>query len=267
MTSLKNKKKSSEFTHTFNYHNITNNISISEQQNHVRTKGVFCVHACVCVYKLCIWTSGSHEDMMVQLLSRYRDQTLKKYFSPRPLFLSWFGLLAEGRTFLIVLCLEWKGIWCLSVPGLCVWQNFELFVSSWWLDFNVQTFISFSWVCFRRLWSSVLSFVLSLHVVFGIIRPLPDWLSKPVVLLVCFVLSFWFWCIFELWVPLHQFPPGLFCCFWLLVSSDVFVLSYSWYVIIMTDVWFKVNIKLKWTLFAFLRHVSGDLAHFSKVPP
>ncbi len=91
-------------------------ITISKKQIHMRTKGVFCMSV-----KLCVWTSGSHEDMMAQLLSRYRDQSLKKYFSPRPLFLSCFGTPAEGRTLSwSSSCLEWTGIRCLSVPGLCV---------------------------------------------------------------------------------------------------------------------------------------------------
>ncbi len=81
--------------------------------------------------------------------------------------------------------------------------------------------ISFSWLCFRHVWSGLLSSVLSLHVMCGLIRRPPDWIS--------FVLSLWFWRYFKLWVPL-----GLFTCFWFVVSDPLWCFLcclYCWYVI------------------------------------
>ncbi len=122
--------------------------------------------------KLCVWTSGSHEDMMAQLLSRYRDQSLKKYFSPRPLFLSCFGTPAEGRT-----CLDRPLVLNERAFGVSL---FLVYVFSRTLsclspvgDWTLMS-ISFSWLCFRHVWSGLLSSVLSLHVMCGLIRRPPD---------------------------------------------------------------------------------------------
>ncbi len=191
------------FALNFIYINICK-ITISKKQIHMRTKGVFCMSV-----KLCVWTSGSHQDMMAQLLSRYRDQSLKKYFSPRPLFLSCFGTPAEGRT------LSWSSS-VLNERAFGV-SLFLVYVFSRTLSclssVGDWTLMSISWLCFRHVWSGLLSSVLSLHVMCGLIRRPPDWIS--------FVLSLWFWRNFKLWVPLHRFPLGLFTCFWLVVSDPL----------------------------------------------
>lgn len=188
-------------------------------------------------------------------MSRYRDQTLKKHFSPRAIFLELVLGLCQKVGPCWLSCLEWKGIWCLflvyvfsrtflsclSPVGGWTWcPNIHLILMGVFQMLMVQSALLCTVpLCF--LW---------------FILPIPDWLSK-------FCLSWVFdsdvlSCGF-LFINLLLVLFAVYY-FYLIILFDVCcccccccVLSYAF---IMIDVCFKVNIKSKLSLFAFLNACS-----------
>jgi len=113
-------------------------ITLSEQQIYTRTKGVFYIN---CAFGLLVLTRTWWRSYWVDTGTRLSRSTSLQ----GPLFLSWFGPLAEGRTLLIVpswlkghlvslflvYVFSWTSLSCLSAVGGWTWcPNVHLILMS-----------------------------------------------------------------------------------------------------------------------------------------